>query len=837
MTQTVTLMTENDVQQIEIDQDEQSFGALRTPRGVLPLKAMDVAASLDGLFAETTIQQTFVNAFNEPLEASYIFPLPDRAAVTQFRLEVADRIVEGVLKERGQARQEFAEAIQTGHRAAIAEEERPGVFTMRVGNIPPGEEARVTLKLVGSLAYADGEATYRFPLVVAPRYIPGVALSGPQVGLGVGPDTDAVPDASRITPPVLLPGFANPVQLTLCVTVQPSRLPIEGFRSSLHALLNDEQDGTRRLRIKPGERLNRDFILRFRVAGQHVATSLRLQPDEDGGVFALTMAPPATAHLAFKPREVIFILDRSGSMSGWKIVAARRAVGRMVDTLTDRDRFTVYAFDDQIETPVEFVGPGLVQASNRNRFRALEFLAKIDARGGTEMAQPLDRAVSQLQGNDPERDRILVLITDGQVGNEDQILKNLGPRLGNMRIFTLGIDMAVNEGFLNRLASLGGGCCDLVESEDRLDEVMDKIHRRIAAPVLTGLSLKPSGLTIDQDTLVPSRTPDLFAGAPLVIMGRYQGNAPQGITLQAKDAAGKPWTTQITAATSDQGVLGAVWARGHLRDLEDRYVVNPSEALCERMVAVSLKHGVLCRFTAFLAVDRGAIVNAGGKQRQILQPVDMPEGWEMFKDAPREKRCLSAGITTACFAMPQNLDDSAMESESLPSLGELKNHFVDASLEESDQEDDARSLGLNPPQPILARKPGVLDKIKKILNRFSTGQDQESGRPSPLDLFAYRQRARDLLDSLRLGTRADVLRRRQTLDKLILELNALIGDLKSVGIAEGEFAALVELAQALTQPVASEVEFEEIWRDAENVLDAFAQGRSPADQRRASFWK
>src|SRR5205807_4544758 len=185
---------------------ESGFGALATPRGCLPLKSLDVQARLDGLVARVALRQTFVNCCAEPLEATYVFPLPDRAAVTRFRLEVAGRVIEGELKERGAARKEYDQAIKAGHRAAITEEERPGVFTMRVGNLPPGEEATVRLSLTGPLPYGDGEATFFFPLVVAPRYIPGTPLPGPSVGGGVAPDTDAVPDASRITPPVLLPG-------------------------------------------------------------------------------------------------------------------------------------------------------------------------------------------------------------------------------------------------------------------------------------------------------------------------------------------------------------------------------------------------------------------------------------------------------------------------------------------------------------------------------------------------------------------------------------------------------------------------------------------------------
>ena len=180
--------------------EEPGFGALATAKGALPLQAMQINAQIEGLTAHVTVSQTFVNTLDEPIEATYIFPLPDRTAVTRFHMEVGGREVEGVLKERAAARQEYTTALKQGHQAAITEEERPGTFTMRVGNLMPGEEAVVHLSLVGSLPYDNGEATFRFPLVVAPRYVPGKPLPGPSVGTGTVPDTDAAPDASRTVP-------------------------------------------------------------------------------------------------------------------------------------------------------------------------------------------------------------------------------------------------------------------------------------------------------------------------------------------------------------------------------------------------------------------------------------------------------------------------------------------------------------------------------------------------------------------------------------------------------------------------------------------------------------
>ena len=391
------------------------LGTLLTAQGNLPLERLDVRAAINGLIVRTELTTEFVNAHDTALEATYVFPLPDRAAVTGMTMTAADRVVTAELHERAAAREQYDRAIASGRRASIAEEERPDVFTMRVGNILPGERVVVRLRLVGPLAYEDGAATFRFPLVVAPRYMPGVPLPGPSAGDGQQPDTDAVPDASRISPPVLLPGFPNPLRLSIGVDIDPAGLDLGEVRSSLHTVT--EQGGT--LRIAPGERADRDFVLRLAYApGAESAVAV---PDDDGeqGTYQLVVLPPETAAVP-RPKDVVLLLDRSGSMGGWKMVAARRAAARVVDTLTAADRFAVLTFDHQIDRP-DGLGPGLVEATDRHRYRAVEHLARADARGGTELLSPLTAAVALL-ADSTGRDRVLVLVTDGQVGNEDQIV-------------------------------------------------------------------------------------------------------------------------------------------------------------------------------------------------------------------------------------------------------------------------------------------------------------------------------------------------------------------------------------------------------------------------------
>jgi Ca-activated chloride channel family protein len=517
--------------------DEPSAGTLVTESGNLPLEAIDVRARITSLLAEVALTQTFVNSFDLPLQATYVFPLPDRAAVTEFRMEAGDRVVEGALRERAEARAAYDQAVAGGRLAAIAEEERPGVFTMRVGNLPPGERATVRLAMLGPLPYDQGEATFRFPLVVAPRYVPGAPLGWPPAGDGVQPDTDAVPDASRITPPVLLPGFPNPVRLALEVEIDPGGLRVGEVRSSLHAVMASERKGpggrVRVVRLQPGERLDRDFVLRLQVGSGGLDTRgggrlgrgrrarhLRAHGDAaPGGGVAAAGRRAGAGPLGQHGRLEDGGGAARGRPHGGQPVRARPPGGarlrrrRAAAALAGGGRLAPGDRAGRADWPGEgasrqatgagradWPGEGASrQATDRERFRAVEFLSRLDARGGTEMAAPLIQALDLLGGAEPGRDRILVLVTDGQVGNEDQVLRLLAPRLEGVRVYAVGIDTAVNEGFLRRLAVAGGGACELVESEDRLDEVLDRVRQRIGTPVVTDLELDAGGLGSSRD--------------------------------------------------------------------------------------------------------------------------------------------------------------------------------------------------------------------------------------------------------------------------------------------------------------------------------------------------
>jgi Ca-activated chloride channel family protein len=697
MTISVTPMGPEELDRIRILPDS-GFGRLETERGNLPLDRLDVRTRISGLTARTVVVTEFLNAHDVALEATYIFPLPDRAAVTGMTMTADHHTVEAELQERAAAREAYDQAIAAGKRASIAEEERPDVFTMRVGNILPGERVTVELSLVGPLPFEDGSATFRFPLVVAPRYIPGTPLPGATVGDGQALDTDAVPDESG---------------------------------------------------------------------------------DETEGVYHLVVLPPDDT-AAPRPKDVVLLLDRSGSMGGWKMVAARRAAARIVDTLTPADRFAVLTFDHQVDHPAD-LGGQLTEASDRHRFRAVEHLARAEARGGTEILAPLTEGLGLLRASEG-RDRVLVLVTDGQVGNEDQIVHDIAPLVGATRIHTIGIDRAVNAGFLGRLAALGAGRAELVESEDRLDDAMDKIHRRIGAPVVTDLRVTATGgMRLHDDERTPARMPGLYPGVPLVISGRYSGAPTGSFTVTGRTRDDEEFRTTVEVQQRHEPAVLAQWARARLRDLEDAYAAG-DRSLEQRIVGTSLRYGVLCRFTAFVAVDN-RVVNENGESRRVTQPVELPSGWEVAAESVHPMMFNLAASSSAMAAPP-----------SPPAPG-APPQFAPARADATPRARMTRPLGsvggaiLRASKAIGIDAPAVSLEVMRVLAATEA------------------QRLREAVDQPRHE-------RRDLLDDLASRLRVLIGQ-----TPDQAFAPLHEL---ITHLEARDMPLADKWKTALEALTAFA---------------
>lgn len=610
------------------------LGSLDSDVGPLPLRSVTYDVTVDGLVARARCLQQFDNPLSTPAEVIYVFPLPDRAAVVACSATLGGRVVRARIAERQAARVEYQNALAEGRRAALVEEDRPEVFSLSLGNLAPGESATIELELVVPLSLERNEATLRLPICVAPRYVGGLTVGTDPVGRGDSLDTTTVPDASRVTPPVLSPGSDRAPALRANVRVRAGGLSVLGVRASLYSTTTRHDGETLIVELDESSTPDRDLILRLALKDELSTTASSVPDDRSvgNGTLALTVIAPTDP--SARPRDVAIVLDRSGSMGGWKMIAARRAAARLVESLGPDDRVWVCGFDHALDV-APATAAGLTHATDRVRWRACEFLARLDARGGTELAAALLCAAATLAtrralapnvpaSTHPDRDAVMVVVTDGQVAAEDHLLAQLHGRLEGVTVLTVGIDRAVNAGLLHRL-SPGAGMCELVESEDQLDDAMVRLTRRVVAPALTGLHLEDSSGRLDLQSLAPTGQCDVAPGAPAQIFARYHGDRPASVIAHATRPDGTAWKTQVPV-TTDESSITVLWARARIRDLEDQLAVRHDEDIEAELLAISLAFSVLCRYSAFIAVsDDGDLVE--GAAQPLVQPTQFPDGW------------------------------------------------------------------------------------------------------------------------------------------------------------------------------------------------------------------
>ena len=616
----------------------------------LPLKSVDVHAKVVDRIGQVVIKETFQNPHSEHLEAVYIFPLSGGCAVSSFQMKVGDRVIDGKVEERQAARAEYAQAIQEGKRAALLEQERDDVFTVNVGNLPPGEEITVIVTYSEKLAYFDnGTTEIRLPLVVAPRYIPGQLLERDSVGDGVEHDTNLVPDASRITPPRLVEGVDPKIALTLKVEL-PGEQTVEDLSCSQHATkLGSSKDGLVISLSREDELLNRDFVLRWRIATDKLQSKLLVyrHPEKKGECYGmLSMISSTPKDITTAPRDVVFVLDRSGSMNGLKMVSAVRACSFVLGTLAPKDRFAILAFDNV----AEWMGPQgrakdmFVEADEAGIEEGNKYLRTINARGGTELDHALNTAIQAMRNRDQKTGRmpIIIVLTDGEIGNESHIFARIQKELDDNRVFTIGIDTAVNDGFLRRLASLGGGTSTFVQPGAQLETALSHVGREIGTPLVMDITLEDLNCGLDKNSIAPNVISDLFEGRSVNTFFRLSGGKLKDLQsaklkIKGRYADGKDFKEEVTAQVVEMPALAQLWARASVMDLEDRYrLAQPGEQkkLYNEIVAIAVAHHLLTKFTAFVVVDESEIVNASGQNRKIVQPVQMPDKWEMNASQP-----------------------------------------------------------------------------------------------------------------------------------------------------------------------------------------------------------
>ncbi len=602
----------------------QVLGADADAPGILPLKHTEVKAEISGFAAEVTVTQVFGNPAKEPIEAVYVFPLPENAAVNDLTLTVADRVIKGQIKKREEAREVYERAKAQGRTAALLDQERPNIFTQSVANIPPGGEIRVTLKYLQDLAYDRGEYKFVFPMTVGPRYIPGEKVG--RTGVGWSDDTNKVADASRITPPVVKPGQRSGRDISVEVRLDAG-VAVKNIRSSSHEIIVLSSGPAKaEIKLAPEDSIpNKDFLLTYEPAAKMVDAGVLAHKDGKEGYFTLFLQPSADFPLTqVTPKELVIAIDVSGSMSGFPVETAKQTALKCLDSMNPGDTFQIMSFASG--NRLHFERPLANTPANVALGRAV--INSLDGGGGTEMLAAL-RTVLEFP-KDPERLRIVLFMTDGFIGNDPEILAFTKEHLNNSRIFPLGVGSSVNRYLLEEMAVLGKGSVQYVRQNDKpekLQKVIDQFYDRISRPVLTDLAVNWNGLDVSE--LSPVFVPDLFAGQPLLLHAKYGKGGVATVLISGK-LMGKTWKMSVNVTLPElqtaNAAMGPLWARSRITDLERLNLVSENADAREKIIALALAHKLVTRFTSFVAVDESPVKAQWKKPLLVPVESELPEG-------------------------------------------------------------------------------------------------------------------------------------------------------------------------------------------------------------------
>jgi Ca-activated chloride channel homolog len=624
---------------------------------VFPLKHTEVQAKIAGNVSRVEVTQTFENPFTEPLEAVYVFPLPDEAAVDDMEIKIDDalgrqRIIKGSIKKREQAIAVYERAKQQGRTAGLLEQERDNIFTQSLANIKPGEQIDVTIRYTDSLKFEGGDYEFVFPMVVGPRFICGDLID--ESG-----DTDAVPDASRITPSIIPPNMrsllAPPEERSrhdISVTLEiDAGLPISGVRSTSHQL-HVERDGEI-VRVKLGGEdtiPNKDLIVRYQVVSDNTQATVLTQSDERGSHFAVYLIPALDYREdEIVPKDVVFLIDTSGSQMGDPLHKSQELMRRFIKGLNPDDTFTILDFSD-VTTQLS---PKPLANTFQNRKKAIQYIDHLQANGGTYLLNGI-RAVLNFPAAAEGRLRSIVLLTDGYIGNENEILAEVQRQLkpGN-RLYSFGVGSSPNRFLLNRLAEIGRGTCQIVRHDQPTEEVAEKFFRQINNPVLTNIQVSWEGT--GEAMIYPSTPPDLFAEQPLVLFGRIsscnkskvgKSNVERSqeqpatrpnlqpithsgtLRITGMTAGGKCYeqTFNLTFEEVGNPAIAQLWGRARIKDLMNQMFSCEKKAQLESVTEIALTYRLLSQYTAFVAVSEEVRVDAEGKSISVQVPVEMAEG-------------------------------------------------------------------------------------------------------------------------------------------------------------------------------------------------------------------
>src|SRR2546421_3400404 len=611
---TVTVISLNGLKgsgSIALAQNTVTQGALQVvdptgkPKAVCPLKHTDVKAEISGFLARAVVTQEFENPFKEKIEAVYTFPLPQNAAVDDMTMVVGDRTVRGKIMRREQAEAVYEAAKNNGQTASLLNQERPNIFTQSVANILPGEQIKISISYVETLKYENGSYEFVFPMVVGPRYIPGNE-TGTQTnanGDGLAPNTDQVPDASRITPRPVPEGMRVGHDVSIDLTLDAG-VPIDGLSSQTQEVDVERPDDHRaHVRLKDQATIpNKDFIFRYDVAGKKIADALLTHSSAQGGYFTLILQPPERVTVEdVTPKELVFVLDTSGSMYGFPIEKAKETMKLALDNLYPYDTFNLITFsgDEHI------LFPEPVPATKENLAKAQAFLESRQGRGGTEMMKAIKASMDPSDASNHVR--IVCFMTDGYVGNDVEIIGEV-QKHPNARVFAFGIGNSVNRLLLDGMAKYGRGEVEYVGLNDDGSAAAKRFHERIRNPLLTDISIDWNGMAVSD--VYPKALPDLFSAKPVVLTGRYTGNGKGTIRLKGK-MAGADFAREIPvdfSSPQSHDVLATLWARTRVDDLMSQDFNGAQRGAMkddvkQSIVQLGLDYRLMTQFTSFVAVE------------------------------------------------------------------------------------------------------------------------------------------------------------------------------------------------------------------------------------------
>jgi Ca-activated chloride channel family protein len=592
----------------------------------------DVDYEISGSIARARIKQQFKNSSEFWAEGIYVFPLPEKAAVDQFRMIIGGRIIEGQVKERTSAKRTYEKAKVAGKKTSLFEQQRPNVFTTSLANIAPGEEITVEFEYQQVLDYRDNSYRLRFPMVTGPRY--HAASSSPQSL----PDSTATNTGTSVyTETDLIKGSNNPTRIHIMLD---AGINLAELKSTYHQININQTSETRYSISTVGENIisNRDFELVWNPKLQDEPQLTAFSEEVNGKNYAMvTLFPPDLSYLQQKvqARDIIFVLDISGSMAGTSIEQAKASLITALDGLGSIDRFNIIWFNNETDK----LFPKSVRASAQYKNYAKLFVQQLHANGGTEMLAALKLALSGQEKF--SRFRQVVFLTDGNIDNETELFGLIDKQLGNSRLFTIGIGSAPNSYFMRKAANKGRGTFTYIGD---INEVQDKtiaLFKKLETPALINLQLTISPDVSNHEInnpdinnqshieIFPEILPDLYAGEPLSLLFKTD-RMPKKITLQG-DYGHTEWQSSAALTPASHSGIRIAWAGEKISSLMSLHGESPDdkkrETIKKEITDTALEHHLVSRFTSLVAVDVTPS-NANGLLYRERMKNNLPYGWK-----------------------------------------------------------------------------------------------------------------------------------------------------------------------------------------------------------------